>query len=214
MKTKLEFVPTLIDAFAIGTKNIASLVLTVVFYVLTCWIPYLNVGTTIALASLPGKLASGKVINPTYIFDAVYRKNMGNFFLLLGLELMILFPAFLFGIVPGYVLSIAYSLALYIMVDDGITPMDALHSSYKATDGYKWKIFFLELAFGIISGILFLIISGIANLINVGFITFVLYVLLIMVVLAASIALSAVIYRELWLKKDQVEEVSETAAEL
>ena len=214
MKTKLEFVPTLIDAFAIGTKNIASLVLTVVFYVLTCWIPYLNVGTTIALASLPGKLASGKVINPTYIFDAVYRKNMGNFFLLLGLELMILFPAFLFGIVPGYVLSIAYSLALYIMVDDGITPMDALHSSYKATDGYKWKIFFLELAFGIISGILFLIISGIANLINVGFITFVLYVLLIMVVLAASIALSAFIYRELWLKKDQVEEVSETAAEL
>lgn len=214
MKTKLEFVPTLIDAFAIGTKNIASLVLTVVFYVLTCWIPYLNVGTTIALASLPGKLASGKVINPTYIFDAVYRKNMGNFFLLLGLELMILFPAFLFGIVPGYVLSIAYSLALYIMVDDGITPMDALHSSYKATDGYKWKIFFLELAFCIISGILFLIISGIANLINVGFITFVLYVLLIMVVLAASIALSAVIYRELWLKKDQVEEVSETAAEL
>lgn len=203
MQKKLEFVPTLTEAFALGTKNLASLVLTVVFFVLTCWIPYLNVGTTIALASLPGKLARGKVINPTYIFDAVYRKNMGNFFLLLGLEFMILFPAFLFGLIPGYVLSVAYTLALYIMVDDGVTPMDALHQSYKATDGYKWKIFFLNIALGIVSLLLFLILGYVCELIKVGFITFVVMVALVMVVLAASIALTAVIYRELWLNKDE-----------
>lgn len=40
-----------------------------VLWLLTIWIPYLNVGTTIAMATIPIELSKGKVISPLFIFD-------------------------------------------------------------------------------------------------------------------------------------------------
>ena len=63
----------------IGLKNFISLVGALILYVLTIWIPYLNVGTTIAMVSIPAALSRGQMISPTEIFDAKYRKKHGEF---------------------------------------------------------------------------------------------------------------------------------------
>lgn len=62
MEEKLQFVPSLKDAFAIGIKNLVPIVLSVLLWLVTVWIPYVNVGTTIALATLPVKLSKGEMI--------------------------------------------------------------------------------------------------------------------------------------------------------
>lgn len=64
MEEKLQFVPSLKDAFAIGMKNLVPIVLSVLLWLVTVWIPYVNVGTTIALATLPVKLSKGEMISP------------------------------------------------------------------------------------------------------------------------------------------------------
>lgn len=140
-KRTLTIPEVLSEGIKIGVANIASLLLAVVLYVLTVWIPYLNVGTTIAMSTIPLKLSEGKVISPTFIFDAKYRQYMGEYFTLQGLMLMSLIPAFSFFFVPGIIISIGWSLALYIMLDRGIAPGEALIQSNKATYGHKWTIF-------------------------------------------------------------------------
>lgn len=44
MEEKLQFVPSLKDAFAIGMKNLVPIVLSVLLWLVTVWIPYVNVG--------------------------------------------------------------------------------------------------------------------------------------------------------------------------
>ena len=44
MEEKLQFVPSLKDAFAIGVKNLVPIVLSVLLWLVTVWIPYVNVG--------------------------------------------------------------------------------------------------------------------------------------------------------------------------
>ena len=78
MEEKLQFVPSLKDAFAIGVKNLVPIVLSVLLWLVTVWIPYVNVGTTIALATLPVKLSKGEMISPMFIFDSEYRHCMGG----------------------------------------------------------------------------------------------------------------------------------------
>ena len=82
---KLDIKEVLTEGVGIGIKNIVSLVLATILYVVTVWIPYLNVGTTIAMMSIPVELSKGNIINPLFIFDAKFRKNMGEFFILVGL---------------------------------------------------------------------------------------------------------------------------------
>ena len=45
---KLDFAETLKDSIAIGVKNAPSVVVAVTLWLVTIWIPYLNIGTTIA----------------------------------------------------------------------------------------------------------------------------------------------------------------------
>ena len=49
MNKKLEIIPTIVDGVQIGLKNFPSLVIASILYVLTLWVPYINVGTTIAM---------------------------------------------------------------------------------------------------------------------------------------------------------------------
>ena len=132
------------EGFGLGLKNAPSLLVAVILWMLTFWIPYLNVGTTIALATIPIELSKGKIISPTFIFDSKYRKYMGEFFSLLGLMYLSIFPALFFMIVPGIVIAIGWSLALFIMIDKGISPSEAMILSNKATYGYKWTIFLVS----------------------------------------------------------------------
>ena len=61
---KLDFGETLKDSVAIGVKNAPSVIAAVALWLITIWIPYLNVGTTIAITLLPTQLAKGEIVNP------------------------------------------------------------------------------------------------------------------------------------------------------
>lgn len=141
MEKKFTFSDALSNAYQIGIKNILSLIGAVVLWVLTIWIPYINVGTTIAIATLPASLSRGNVISPLEIFNKKYLKNMGDFFLVVSLRGIGSWIAYLFMIVPGMVLSLAWSLAVLLVVDKGMNANKSLNMSNKLTYGYKWIIF-------------------------------------------------------------------------
>ncbi len=144
MDKKLAIMATIKDGLAIALVNYLSLILTVVLYLVTIWIPYLNVGTTIAVSSLPAEMAKGTVINPLFIFDGKYRRNMGEYFILSALMTGAILVGFLFGIIPGFVISVAWSFAVVLFVDKDMSAMDALHESNRLTYGHKWRIFGTE----------------------------------------------------------------------
>lgn len=215
MERKLEFVATFKDAIALGMNNAIPLLLTVVIYVLTIWIPYINIGTSIAMATLPGKLAHGETISPFFIFDSVYRRQIGNFLLFCGLYIIMLIPAILFLNVVLPVLLIMYSLSLFILIDRETTPIEALEMSRKATYGFKWKIFFIlfiyELVLYIIPQIIIWPLIGIGALITYlsddssssTFLTIIAYgigIIFSIVGICCGYAINAIIYRELFLK--------------
>lgn len=141
MEKKFTFSDALSNAYQIGIKNILSLIGAVILWVLTIWIPYINVGTTIAIATLPASLSRGTMISPTEIFNKKYLKNMGDFFIITALRGIGVWMAFLFMIIPGIVLSIAWSLGVLLVVDKNINANAALNLSNKLTYGYKWAIF-------------------------------------------------------------------------
>lgn len=150
--------------FSLGFKNLLPLVGVLILYVLTCWIPYLNVGTTIALVGLPAAMSRGEAISPTEIFDAKYRKNMGNFFLLSVFYFFGIVIGILFGIIPGIVLSYSWFIAFLLLVDKEMNPMQALAESNRRTYGHKLTIFLSML----ILGILYWVLSFISGMITGG----------------------------------------------
>lgn len=144
MDKKLNIMATIKDGLAIALVNYLSLVAAAALYVITIWIPYLNVGTTIAMASLPAEMAKGTMINPLFIFDGKYRRNMGEFFILMALMSGAIFVGFLFGIIPGLVISVAWSFAAVLFVDKDMSALDSLRESNRLTYGNKWRIFGAE----------------------------------------------------------------------
>ena len=199
---KLDFAETLKDSIEIGVKNAPSIVVAVILWLVTIWIPYINIGTTIAIKLLPVELAKGNVINPLSIFDSKYRRYMGEFLITWGLMLIPIYIATLFLVVPGIVLSLSWTLSFYFLLDKGKNPIEAIKASNDATYGSKWTMFFVILVFRIIMGIVYGIFLFVCEAIDVAFITFV--VMFILLVLAASIAMAidASFWKQL---KDNVE---------
>lgn len=181
------------EGISIGIKNAVSMLGATILWLLTIWIPYLNVGTTIAITTIPIELSKGKVISPLFIFNGKYRQFMGEYFTLIGLMYLSIIPAMFFMFIPGIIISIGWSLAIYILLDKGVAPGEAMIRSNKATYGYKWTIFgvsfVLVIALYILMYILFSIFSN-------GFGVFLIF-LLIIVYVVASLGCSAVIYRNL-----------------
>jgi len=145
MKNKLQFGEVLSNAFKIGLKNFLPLLGAGILWILTIWIPYLNVGTTIAMSTLPLALKEGKMISPLEIFDAKYRKYMGEFFLLISLRGAGISMAALFFVIPGIVISIAWSMAVLLLFDKNENIIESLKKSNEMTYGQKWTIFFVNL---------------------------------------------------------------------
>jgi heme/copper-type cytochrome/quinol oxidase subunit 4 len=195
---KLDIKEVLTEGVGIGIKNIVSLVLATILYVITVWIPYLNVGTTIAMCSIPVELSKGNIINPTFIFDAKFRKNMGEFFILIGLEAMAMIPAFLMGIIPGIVLSYAWAIAILLFIDKDVHALDALRKSNELTYGNKWRMFFI----GLILSIALSIVTAILGLIPaVGGI---LSVIVMILYYPIQLGCNAVIYKKLTTPEEEV----------
>ena len=145
---KLKVVKALCDAIVVGVKNIPSIVAAWLLWLLTIWIPYINVGTTIAMILLPIELSHGNTIKPTSIFSSKYRRYIGEFFLTNVLSGLGTFLGLIFLVIPGIVVRISWSLAPYMLIDKGKSPTDALKASNDATYGNKWRIVGLYLLFG------------------------------------------------------------------
>ncbi|PXZ44969.1 MULTISPECIES: hypothetical protein [Sanguibacteroides] len=179
------------EGVGIGLKNTLSLIAAVFLWILTIWIPYLNVGTTIAIMTIPVALSKGEMISPLFIFEAKYRKYMGEFFTLIGLMSLAIIPALFFVVIPGIVISIGWSLAVYILLDKGVAPGEAMIRSNQATYGYKWTIFGIHFVLGLAFYILLVVFAFIPFI--GGILAFILF-LIYMVTLLGCIA---VIYRNL-----------------
>jgi uncharacterized membrane protein len=142
--TKLELVGTVKEGVNIAVKNIGPILVNMVLWVLTCWIPYLNVGTTIGLwVGIVSKASKGEGIPFTEIFNPQYRKYMGEFFLTSGLIGMGVGVGMIFFIIPGIVISIAWSLSLLLVIDKGKNPSEAIGLSNQCTYGNKMRMFII-----------------------------------------------------------------------
>ena len=209
MAKKLEIIPTIKEGVSIALVNYLSILAAVVLYVLTIWIPYLNVGTTIAMASLPAELAKGNVVNPLFIFDGKFRRNMGEFFILMALMSGAISVGFMFGIIPGIVISYAWYIAIILFVDKDRSALDALRESNKLTYGNKARIFLIGLVLGVAIGLACGIIAGIFSIGHIGWLegigTFLVIVLAIFFV-PATLGVDAVIYKRLTAPEAPAEE--------
>ena len=199
---KLDFAETLKDSIEIGVKNAPSIVVAVILWLVTIWIPYINIGTTIAIKLLPVELAKGNVINPLSIFDSKYRRYMGEFLITWGLMLIPIYIATLFLVVPGIVLSLSWTLSFYFLLDKGKNPIEAIKASNDATYGSKWTMFFVLLAFVVAAYVVAGIFAWICAAIDVGFITFVVMLALVAVIMSISLAINSSFWRQL---KDNVQ---------
>ena len=200
---KITVMGVLSEGMSLGIKNAVSLLVATVLWIVTIWIPYLNVGTTIAMTTIPIELSKGKVISPVFIFDSKYRKYMGEYFTLIGLMAMAVIPALFFMIVPAIVISLGWSLAIYILLDKGVAPGEAMVQSNKATYRYKWTIFGVQF----ILGLAYSILSFIFGLIPLLGILLVLCLIIAYVII--SMGCSAVIYRNLTAETPEIPDVQE-----
>ena len=145
----MKILSILKEGASLGLRNSLSIIGAYLLYILTIWVPYINVGTTIAIVSLPVSISKGRVISPLEIFYSKYRKNMGTFFLLLFFMFFGYIFSILFLVIPFIILSLSWSQAIFLLVDKGINPMQALNESNKITYNYKIKIFLIQLILSI-----------------------------------------------------------------
>ena len=185
---KLDIMQTIRDGVRYGLKNFLPLLLMVILYMVTVWIPYLNVGTTIGLYKAVIGIGRGETIDPTAIFAKENFKDLSGFFLLLGLLYIGIMVAFFFMFIPGIVMGIAWGFAIYFFLDKKVSPLKALRLSYDSTYGNKWRIF----AVGLLCGILTSIICGLLALIPKAGV--VLVILAVFVCTAIIVAIEGVMY--------------------
>jgi len=201
MLDKLAFGATIKEGIGIGTKNIGPILVNVLLWILTIWVPYINVGTTIGLmAGIVSKASRGEAIPITEIFDSKYRKYMGEFFLACGLIVGGVVIGAFFAIIPGIVIALAWSLAILLVVDKGKNPTEAITLSNNCTYGYKAKMFgiyfLVFLLFSAAQSIVFGIGSASDND-GVIFITSFIGILLMVFAVFVFIGLQASIYKQL-----------------
>lgn len=192
---KLDILEVLKESLSLALKNILSLIGAVLLWIITIWIPYINVGTTIAIMTIPLELSKGQIINPTFIFDAKYRKRMGEVFILWALIYAAVIAGTLFLFIPGIVISFAFSMAIYILLDHNVNPLQAIKLSNDYTYGNKWRMFFIGLLVGLTIGV----ISGVLTFILGRFIIVnaIITMILMLVSVSWSLSINAIFYREL-----------------
>ena len=179
---KLDIIQTIKDGVQYGLKNFFPLLLTWLLYIVTIWIPYLNVGTTIGLYKIIIGIGRGETIDPVSIFSKDNFKNLSGFFLLLGLVYIGVIVASIFMFIPGIVMGIAWTFAIYFLLDKKVSPLKALQLSYDATLGNKWRIFFTVM----LCSLIICILSGLIAMIpKVGVVLVVILAILFGAVMTA-----------------------------
>jgi hypothetical protein len=155
-----------------GLKNLVPVLVNSILWIITIWIPYLNVGTTIGLwVGVIAKMSRDEEISMTEIFNPVYRKRMGEYFLVFGFMMAGVLVGMVFLYIPGIVIWIAWMLAPLLVVDKEVSPIEAINKSNIMTYGKKWTIFLglliLEIAAIIALFIIFWILGKIFGFLGV-----------------------------------------------
>jgi uncharacterized membrane protein len=201
-KVNLNVFKVIAAGMRVGVKNFPSLFLAAVLYILTCWIPYINVGTTIAIQTLPGCLANGKIISPLFIFDSKYRDDFSAFFLLCAFMTLAMLIGLGCMIIPAFVIGISMCFATIILVEDKVSPIDAMKLSNNATKGYKWKIFFIYLIFSLLFLLGYVIVFLMIIIIECGDVCLLfLSMLYSALFIPFSLGITSVLYNELYIKR-------------
>lgn len=144
-----------------GLRNAMRMLAIIPLALLTCWVPYINLGVFIALSTLPAQWAKGEPVNPLSIFHPRYRRPMGNFLLTQVLVSLTTTIACVFTVIPGLVILYAWYLALLFVVEYDMNPLEATNASNTCTYGSKWKIFATLITYGALSVVTYSIVSGI-----------------------------------------------------
>ena len=190
-KQTLQFNETLVDGITYAIMNFFQLVGCLILYLLTIWIPYVNIGTTIAMSYLPVKIAKEEAISPTHIFNAGYRKHMSHYVVLLGIML-----------ISAIVLYWAWPLSFYFLLEKGKSPIEALKASYDATDGSKWCIFGIYVVIGIAYFIAYFIVNKLMCMFIPYWIFITLNIVIVLFIMTILYGLAASMWKQL---KDNVE---------
>jgi len=152
---KLDIIATIREGITIGMSNIVAIFVNVLLWILTIWIPYLNVGTTIGLwLGIVSKASKDEKIPMTEIFNPRYRKYMGEFFITSGLMGIGIAAGIVFLIVPAIIMGIAWGLAPLLVIDRGKNPTEAITMSNDYTYGNKGRIFLIYFLIFLVVGIL------------------------------------------------------------
>lgn len=157
MENKIQLETVFREGFANGMKNLPSLLGAIVLWILTLWIPFVNVGTTIAICTLPVLMSKGEVFSPLDIFNKKYYRYMGEFFLTSAFMYLGIIAGAIFLIIPGIVIFIAWSQAIYLVLDKGLNAAEAIRLSNKITFGNKWRMFAIKFILGIVFSICIMI---------------------------------------------------------
>ena len=198
LEKKLDITATIKEGIAIGVKNIGPILVNVILWAVTVWIPYLNVGTTIGLmVGIISKASKGEPISFTEIFDPKYRKYMGEFFLSTGLVSIGIGVGMALFIAPGIVIGIAWCLTTLLVIDKGKNPTEAISLSNSCTYGYKGKMFCIYLIVCVVFFIVQVILGAIGGALHIaGFMGFLVF-LTALFELFVFIGLQASIYKQL-----------------
>ena len=70
-KQKLRFGATFREGLVYAGRNFFPLLGCILLYFLTIWIPYLNIGTMIAMTLLPVQMSKGESINPSHLIPDI-----------------------------------------------------------------------------------------------------------------------------------------------
>ena len=185
------------NSFSLGLNNKGLIIGASILWALTAWIPYLNVGTTIGFLGIIVSISKGNSTSATEIFNAKYREKMGEFFLLLSFMIIGIASGYAFVIIPGIVISIAWSQSILLFIDKGYSPLESIKKSNDITYGEKWTIFVgylsLVLILGLSIGLCTVIVAVAESALLALIISFIGYVAFTLVMIGCS----AYIYGEL-----------------
>jgi len=196
---QLEVGDILSNAFSKGVSNLVPLLVNVLLWAVTVWIPYFNVGTTIGLfVGVIAKISKGEPLSMTEVFNPDYRKKMGNWFLVSAFVLMgVTFGMILFYI-PGMVIALAWSFAGLLVVDKDMSAIDAIKTSNDVTYGHKWTMALGYIVIGLIVSIAVGLLVYLADIISaIDFLFYLIAFGVYLVGISAMICAQAYVYGKL-----------------
>tara|TARA_Y100001970_G_C14090116_1_gene779551 strand:+ start:165 stop:1160 length:996 start_codon:yes stop_codon:yes gene_type:complete len=134
-------------SFEINKKHQLKVLATYLLWLLTIWIPYINIGTTIGLKTMVVKITNNEDFSPLDIFKVEHRAYFGEFLLLSFMFYAITLFGTIFFIFTGIIIQHALSQIFYLGIDKKYNFADCFKISYKITFGEKVSIFLVRLSY-------------------------------------------------------------------